>query len=225
MTATVAGSGPLIEHVDEVLSTTRAVRRRLDLERPVPIDVVERCVEMARQAPIAGNVEVCRFVAIDEPNLRAGVAAVYVRAAEDYVYKRNRQTRTGAPAAAMERVLRSAKHLRDHLHEVPMLVLVGTIARPPKAGTGAVASGYYGSVYPTIWSFQLALRSRGLGSSLTCIHLHYAEDVATLLELPENFTQVALLPVAYTLGTDFRPANRPLALERVLHRNRWETSS
>lgn len=216
--------GPVIGSVDELLTTTRAVRRRLDLTRPVPREVLEQCVAMARQAPIAGNVEQCRFIAVDDPQLRDGIAGIYRRAADEFVYG-PRDSRGGAPAlsAQMERVMASARALRDHLHEVPVIVLVGSEARPPKAGTGAHASGFYGSVYPQIWSLQLALRSRGLGSSLTCIHLHYAEQMSELLGLPERFTQVALLPVAYTIGKRFKPAKRSLPGDRVLHFNRWES--
>jgi nitroreductase len=101
-----------------------------------------------------------------------------------------------------------------------VLVLAGSVDRAPREPLGAFASGFYGSVYPAVWSLQLALRARGLGSSLTCIHLHYEDDLARLLSLPDTFRQVALLPVAYTLGLDFKPAPR-LPLEDVLHWNTW----
>ena len=219
----------VVADVDEVLTTTRAVRRRLDLERPVPRTIVEHCIEIARQAPIAENAEVCRFVVVDDPDLRAGLAEVYRRATLDFVLEPMRRraaerAERGEPPRTlppqMQRVLASAFHLREHLHEVPVLVLAGSIDRPPRESLGAHASGFYGSVYPTIWSLQLALRSRGLGSSLTCIHLHYAEDVARLLALPDTFHQVALLPVAYTRGLDFKPAPRPV--ERTVHWNGWQ---
>jgi nitroreductase len=205
-----------------VLATTRAVRRRLDLTRPVPPAVIEECVMLARQAPIAGNVERCRFLAVSRPELRAAIADVYRSAAEEYVYRSAPPPDATADprALAMARVLASAAELRDHLQEVPVLMLVGSEARPPAEGVGAVASGFYGSVYPAIWSFQLALRSRGLGSSLTCIHLHHADRLTEVLRLPTRWVQVALVPVAYTRGLRFHRADRELALSRVL---RWET--
>ncbi len=219
-------SVPLIADVDEVLGTTRAVRRRLDLEREVPLDVIEQCVELARQAPIAKNVEQCRFVAVRDRELRAGLAALYRRAGSEIVLPQMAAAARKAggaakPTAQQRRNMASAMHLTEQLDAVPLLVLAGTVAPPPDEIVGPDASEFYGSVLPTIWSFQLALRSRGLGSSLTSMHLHFADEVAALLDLPDDFTQVALLPVAYTRGTDFRPAERALPLDAVLHVDRW----
>lgn len=218
---------PLIPEIDEVLSTTRAVRRRLDLERAVPLDVIERCVELARQAPIAKNVEQCRFVVVRDPARRAALAALYRRAGTEIVMPRMAAAarRAGGSAAGptpqQRRNMASAMHLAAHLDAVPLLVLAGTIAPAPDEVVGPDASEFYGSVLPTIWSFQLALRSRGLGSSLTSMHLHFADEVAALLGLPDDFTQIALLPVAYTQGTEFRPAERALPLDAVLHVDGW----
>lgn len=222
-------TGAVIASVDEVLTTTRAVRRRLDLTRPVPRAVVEECIEIARQAPIAEAREACRFVAVDDPALRARAAAVYRRATDDFVLgpmrrKADERRARGEPERPrdprLERILASAFHLYEHLAEVPLLILAGSVDRPPRQPLDAHASGFYGSVYPSVWSLQLALRSRGLGSSLTCIHLHYADEMAAVLGLPEEFHQVALLPVAYTLGLRFRPAPR-LPTADVLHWNGW----
>lgn len=219
-------TAPLIPDVDDVLATTRAVRRRLDLERDVPLDVIERCVELARQAPIAKNVEQCRFVAVRDPERRAALAALYRRAGEEIVLPQmlaaaRRAGEAARPTPRQRRNMASAMHLTEHLDAVPLLVLAGTVAAPPDEIVGADASEFYGSVLPTIWSFQLALRSRGLGSSLTSMHLHFADEVAALLGLPDDFTQIALLPVAYTRGTDFRPAERTLPLDAVLRVDGW----
>lgn len=220
---------PVIRDVDEVLTTTRAVRRRLDLERPVPRELVAACVAIAQQAPIAENAEHCRFVVVDDPELRVRMAEVYRSAVEEFVLapmrrKSEERKARGEPSrelpARMQRIMASAYHLVEHLQDVPVLVLAGSTDRAPREPLDAHASGFYGSVYPTIWSLQLALRARGLGSSLTCIHLHLADEMAEVLSLPEEFHQVALLPVAYTLGLDFKPAPRR-PLEEVLRWNGW----
>lgn len=217
-------SALVVTDIDEVLATTRAVRKRIDLDRPVESEVIIECIELARQAPIAENAEVCRFVVVRDPDRRRAVADVYRRAVQDFVLEPLRRRGLefgGGGDSQMARVMDSAAWLNDRLDRVPVLVLAGSMARPPASGTGAHASGYYGSVYPTIWSLQLALRSRGLGSSLTCIHLHYANELTAVLALPERFTQVALLPVGYTVGTDFTPAQRELSTEQVLFWERW----
>ncbi|HST37869.1 MAG TPA: nitroreductase family protein [Conexibacter sp.] len=228
MSATASdASAPLLTDIDEVLSTTRAVRRRLDLDRPVPRAVLERCIELARQAPMAENREVARFVVIEDPGVRAQVAGVYRRAIEDHVttplrISAERRAAAGRPPREvrpeMARAMVSAQHLVDHFHEVPAQILVGSVDRVPQEPRGPFASMFYGSVYPALWSLQLALRSRGLGSALTCIHLHYEREVAQILDLPEQFTQVALLPVAYTRGLDFKVARRAPAEQVVTWR-------
>ena len=224
----------VLTDVDDVLTTTRAVRRRLDLTRDVPRSVIESSIDIARQAPIAENRDVCRFVVVQDPVLRAGVAGVYRRALEDFVLGPMRVKAASRPPSGPSRrrpeidpqtaaVMTSGRYLAERLQDVPALILVGSVGRPPRDGVGAWASGFYGSVYPTVWSLQLALRSRGLGSSLTCIHLHYAAAVAELLGLPDEFVQVALLPVAYTVGTDFKPALRRPPRDEVVFWDRWSS--
>ncbi len=223
----MSSTAAVISDVDEVLRTTRAVRRRIDLTRDVEPEVLADCVELARQAPIAENAEVCRFVVVRDAERRRAVAEVYRQAVQDFVLEplRRRGMEFGAPGdSQLARVMASAAWLNDRLDQVPVQILAGSSARAPREGTGAYASGFYGSVYPAVWSLQLALRSRGLGSSLTCIHLYYAERVRDILDLPERFTQVALLPVGYTVGLDFRPARRELPREQVLFWDRWGTA-
>jgi nitroreductase len=219
----------VVTDVDEVLTTTRAVRRRLDLGRPVARELIEECIGIAQQAPIAENAEVCRFVVVDDAAMRAEMAEVYRQAVQQFVIeplqRRSEERKArGEPSrempARMQRIMASAYHLVEHLHEVPVLVLAGSVDRAPREPLDAHASGFWGSVYPTVWSLQLALRSRGLGSSLTCIHLHLADEMAKVLSLPESFHQAALLPVAYTIGLDFKPAPR-LPREEVVHWNGW----
>lgn len=201
--------------LDTVLTTTRSVRRRLDLDRPVPRAVVLECLRLALQAPTGADAEDWRFVLIGDPQVRAAVAAEYRRVFEQQV--RPRLAGIAEEGGRRARVYRGAEHLADHLHRVPWLVVA--CATRPNPGPWAAPS-LYGSVFPAVWSFQLALRSRGLGSLLTTLHLREPAAVAATLGIPDGVTQCALVPVAYTIGTDFRPAaRRPLS--DVVFADRW----
>lgn len=183
-----------------VLTTTRAVRRRLDLERPVPRQLLEECVEVATQAPAGSNRHRYRFVLVDDEGQRAELGMLYRRAFAAYEEQ---------PGAAVGKVLESARHLAEHLHEVPALVVPCMVGRIEGLRTSREQSGYWGSVYPAVWSFMLAARTRGLGTALTTMHLRYEEEVARILGIPfEKVTQVCLIPVAFTIGDDFRPVLR-----------------
>lgn len=212
-----------------VLTTTRAVRRRLDFDRPVALDVVTECLELALQAPTGADSEDWRFVVIGDPGLKQAIGEEYRRAFDRYVGPRLPGLLAGAsdPLAAGQslepsrvrktRVYSSAAYLAKNMGRAPWLVLA--CAERPQPGPELAAS-LYGSVFPAVWSFQLALRSRGLGSLITTLHLRDPDGVARLLNIPRNVTQCALLPVAYTLGTDFRPAaRRPIT--QVAFRDQW----
>jgi nitroreductase len=204
---------------DELLATTRAVRRRLDLDRPVPRQVVLDCLSLAVQAPTGGNSQGWRWVVVDDPVQRAGLADLYRQGASTYL------AQAGAAAAARgdqqtERVYDSAQYLADNLEKVPVLVIPCIEGRPQENAPAAMLAGLYGSIFPAVWSFQLALRARGLGSALTTLHLVHEQAAAALLGLPEHILQVALLPVGYTRGGDFKRANRP-PVETITHWNRW----
>jgi nitroreductase len=204
---------------DELLATTRAVRKRLDLDRAVPRAVILECLELAVQAPTGGNSQGWRWIIVDEPAQRAALAELYRKAARDYLAQ--------AQAAAAERgdtqtarVYGSAVWLTDNLEKVPVHVIPCIEGRPPADAPAAMLAGVYGSIFPAVWSFQLALRARGLGSALTTLHLVHEQEAARLLGLPDNLMQVALLPVGYTKGTDFKRAARP-PVDTVTHWNRW----
>ena len=207
-----------LQDFDHVLMTTRAVRKRLDLERPVDPAVISECIELAAQAPIGSNVHSWRFLVVTDPELRAAIGDYYRRGASEYLAA----GRAMAKTPAQVRVSDSSTYLMENFGRVPVHVLALMKGRPP-AGDQALA-GYYGSVMPAIWSFALALRSRGLGSAWTTLHLAYEREVAELLGIPANVTQVALLPVAYTIGQDFKPAARP-PMERLASWNRYGESA
>lgn len=208
-----------IPMTDELLATTRAVRKRLDLEREVPRSIIEECLELAVQAPTGSNSQTWRWVVVDDADIRKGLADLYRRSADAYL------SNAGAEAdkrgdQQTQRVFSSAVYLAEHLQEVPIHVIPCVEGRPPAETPPAMLAGLYGSIFPAVWSFQLALRARGLGSVLTTLHLAYEKEAAALLGLPDNVLQVALLPVAYTLGTDFKRAERP-PISTITHWNGW----
>ena len=201
---------------DELLNTTRSVRKRLDLTKPVPREVIDECLQLAVQAPTGSNVLGWRWIVIDDSDTRAALAALYRRSAEGYLSAASEQASSGADAQT-QRVFSSAMYLMEHLQEVPVHLIPCIQGNPPNGLAGA---GFYASIYPAVWSFQLALRARGLGSCLTTLHLAHADEAAALLGIPEGITQTALLPVAYTVGTDFKLANRSPVSE-ITHWNSW----
>jgi len=204
---------------DELLATTRAVRKRLDLTREVPRETINECLELAVQAPTGSNSQGWRWLVIDDPATRQALAELYKRGGSEYLTAAGAEAEKGDDAQA-KRVFSSANYLMDHLHEVPVHVIPCIQGRPNPKAPAAMSAGLYGSIFPAVWSFQLALRARGLGSALTTLHLAYEQEAAELLGVPEDMHQVALLPVAYTLGTDFKRAKRPPVAE-ITHWNRW----
>jgi nitroreductase len=204
---------------DHLLTTTRAVRKRLDLTRPVPRWVVLECLRLAIQAPTGGNSQGWRWLVVDDPDLRAQLAALYRKRANPYLGG----YRELAPDAKNP-VLDSSEYLTEHLHEVPVFVIPCILGRLPGAPSNEEGAGFYGSILPAVWNFQLALRSRGLGSVFTTLHLAYEEDAGKILGIPETVTQAALIPVAYTIGDDFKPAARR-PVEEITYWNGWKRTS
>ncbi|MCC7076560.1 MAG: nitroreductase family protein [Acidimicrobiia bacterium] len=211
-----------IRVVDELLTTTRAVRKRLDMDRGVPLDVVLECLRLAIQAPTGSNAQGWRWIVVQDADAKGGLAALYRRAFEQYMGAASGQsTPKASNPSQMERVRSSAVHLAENMHRAPVLVVPCILGRDPGgASSDMSAAGLYGSIVPAIWSFQLALRSRGLGSTYTTLHLAYEAEAAELLGIPDTVTQVALLPVAYTQGTDFKPAQRR-PVEEITYLDRW----
>ncbi len=193
-----------LEQTDALLSTTRAVRKRLDLEREVPDDVLLACLQLAVQAPTGSNQQGWRWMVIRDTDTKEALADLYRAAGGDYLASAAADVESGTQQG---RVMDSANYLAQNLGRVPVLVIPLIIGRLPDNSTGA-AAGLMGSIMPAMWSFQLALRSRGLGSCLTTLHLGKEQEAADLLGIPDHMTQAGLLPVAYTKGTDFQAAKR-----------------
>jgi nitroreductase len=204
-----------IASVDELLTTTRSVRRRLDLTRPVGRDVILECLQIAMQAPTASNAQDWRWLVITDPDKRAEIAEIYRSIGERYLPR----MAASESDPQTRRVLRSALTLTDTLAEVPVHV-IPCLQRRFDGNDLVVASSAWASIIPAGWSFMLALRSRGLGSVWTTMHLAKEREVAELLGIPDTVTQAALFPVAYTIGTDFKPAARPPA-ETITYWDGW----
>lgn len=181
------------------------------------------CLELALQAPTGGNTQRWRWMVIDDPELRLGIADLYRRSWEPYIEARRAEAQA-AGRGTDEAIVGSSSYLADHLHEVPVLVIPVALDRLPPGTAPVDVAGYFGSILPAAWSFMLALRSRGLGSAWTTLHLAYEKEAAGLLGIPDTVTQVALLPVAYTIGDEFRPARRKPAAE-VAYFNQWGQKS
>jgi len=205
---------------DKLLSTTRAVRKRLDLERPVEPEVVLDCIRLSQQAPTGSNQQGWRWLVVTEPDKKKALAELYGKAGSDYLQAGKKQAAVSGHVQTA-RVLDSAYYLVEHLHDVPVLVIPCLKGRLPDGAPAAMGAGYFGSIFPAVWSFQLALRSRGLGSVLTTLHLAFADQAAELLGIPADVTQCGLLPVAYTKGLDFKPATRRPP-QHITYWNTWK---
>lgn len=208
-----------LKSTDKLLSTTRAVRKRLDLERPVEPEVIEDCLRLAIQAPTGSNAQGWRWLVITDAEQRKELAALYRRGAGDYLAQAENTARQQGNTQNA-RIFDSAVYLMEHLAEVPVHVIPCIQGRLPDNST-IVAAGLFGSIFPAVWSFQMALRSRGLGSALTTLHLFFEKEAAELLAIPDDYMQAGLLPVAYTKGTDFKPAKRR-PVEEITYWNGWK---
>jgi nitroreductase len=204
--------------VDELLTTTRSVRRRLDLTRPVDRDVILECIRLAMQAPTASNAQDWRWMVVTDADKRAAIADIYRSIGAQYLAYAAENTTD----PQTQRVYQSAMSLTDTLAQVPVHVIPCLEQRIDGAELG-IAAAAWASIIPAGWSFLLALRSRGLGSVWTTMHLFKEKEVAELLGIPAAVTQAALFPVAYTIGTDFRPAERPPA-ETITYWDSWGDS-
>jgi nitroreductase len=206
---------------DELLTTTRSVRKRLDLERPVPLELVRECLEIALQAPSGSNRQTWHWLVVTDADQRHALGELYRRAVDAYLESPGAAGKLFSDdperAAVQERVGGSVAYLGKHMRDVPVLVV--PCLQVARLTTGNQA-GTWGSILPAVWSYMLAARVRGLGTAWTTLHLAYEDEAAQILGLPDDVRQAALVPTAYYTGTKFKPAAR-LPLDRVLHLDRW----
>ena len=216
--------------VDHVLATTRSVRLRLDLDREVPRNLIDEALELALQSPTGANTQTWRFMVITEPDIKAGIADCYRRGADKYIADQTAMTRTGVSAtrdfdendmrqSQKAGVWKSSSHLLENMHRVPAMILPCIESRFEHEEPFVQAS-MYGSILPAAWSLMLALRARRIASAWTSLHLIYEQEVRELLGMPDNYTQGALLPIAWLKGGELKRAKR-LPLSEVCFWNRW----
>ena len=212
-----------VQKSDQLLTTTRSVRKRLDLGRPVERAVIEECLEIAIQAPTGGNSQGWHFVVVTDAEKKAEIGELYRQSFYIYAQSRSEQTASSGQGELYQqqrlRVAKSAVYLANHMAEVPVMIIPCIHGRVEKLGVLEQA-GLYGSILPAAWSLMLALRARGLGAAWTTLHLRYEEKIAKLLGIPAGVTQAALLPVAYFMGEDFQPAKR-IPAQEVTSWNGW----
>jgi nitroreductase len=207
---------------DEVLTTTRSVRKRLDFDRPVEREVLMECLEIALQAPTASNSQGWQWLFVEDPAKKRAIADFYRGNFEEYRKNPRSANYPDGDLRAEHRdaVTASAQYLSDRMHEAPVLMIPLIEGRLDGFPVFAAAS-VWGSILPAVWSFMLALRERGLGTAWTTLHLPNEKEVAEILSIPfDRFTQAGLFPIAYTLGTDFKLAAR-LPAEQLVHWDEW----
>ncbi|HAP77326.1 MAG TPA: nitroreductase [Acidimicrobiaceae bacterium] len=211
---------------DELLSTTRAVRKRLDFDRPVPDDLIRECVELAMQSPSGSNNMSMQFVVVRDPAKRAAIGEVYrqcygIYTQLDGIYIRSIDKGADDANAQQQRSADSADFLGEHMGEAPALVIACTAGARVDGVPAMMASSMMGNVLPAMWSFMLAARARGLGTCWTTVHLMMEQQVADIVGIPfDTVQQVCLSPLAFTRGTDFKPAARPPA-DTIIHWDQW----
>ncbi|HEX3786835.1 MAG TPA: nitroreductase family protein [Pseudonocardiaceae bacterium] len=206
---------------DQLLTTTRSVRKRLDLQRPVPLDLIRECLEIALQAPSGSNTQTWQWIVVTDAEQRAALGELYRRAVEGYLASPHAAGKLFADdpdrGPVQQRIGGSVAYLGEHMGDAPVLLVPCIQASSLPAGN---QSGLWGSILPAVWSYMLAARARGLGTAWTTLHLTFEKEANEILGLPADIHQAALIPTAYSIGTDFKPAHRQ-PLDDVLHLDRW----
>ncbi|MGE0881500.1 MAG: nitroreductase family protein [Acidimicrobiia bacterium] len=202
---------------DELLTTTRAVRRRLDFDKPVERDVLLECLDIALQAPSGSNSQRWHWLFVSDADKKKALADLY---RQQFGKAYGSISGAGTLDATGTRVWSSANYLAENFEKVPVMMVACQWGRVDHGDTNAQA-GFWGSLLPAVWSFMLALRARGLGSAWTTMHLAYEREAADILGIPyEKVTQGGLFPIAYTQGTDFKPGDRK-SHESIVHWDTW----
>jgi nitroreductase len=236
--------------IDELLTTTRAIRQRLDLDNPVDLTVVEECVRIALQAPSGSNEQSWHWIVVTDPEVRARLGELYLEAFNERRARASAAAGRATPAPrtpegpqavpdvaaagdtvprhtvandSRRRVMRSSTYLAENLARVPVHIVPCVRSYLPHhpADAELIRATLYASIFPAVWNLQLALRSRGYGSCLTTLHLMRHAQAADLLGIPAGYAQACLLPVARLTGENtFSPAVRQ-PLESVMSRDRF----
>jgi nitroreductase len=204
---------------DEVLKTTRSVRKRLDFDKPVERAIVEECLEIALQAPTGSNSQGWHWIIVEDAAKKKALADIYRKNWELYANMPGREFAAGDSRGERMGLVRDSA---GFLEKAPMLMIPCIDGRLDNLPAFAAASTW-GSLLPAVWSFMLALRERAMGSAWTTIHLMNGgeKEAADLLGIPfDKVTQGGLFPIAYTIGTEFKPAKRE-PLSKVLHWDKW----
>ena len=210
-------------HTHKILTTTRAVRKRLDFDRPVPRELIMECLEIAVQAPTGSNSQGWQWMIVTDPEKKQVIGDLYRQSYYPYSASKSPQYAEDDPRLKqLPRVASSAQYLAERVHEVPVMVIPCIRGRVDRPGvTNVQIAGLYGSILPAAWSFMLAARARGLGTAWTTFHLKYEREVAELLGIPyERYTQAALITVGFYTGDEFKPADR-IPLEPIVHWDAW----
>ncbi len=214
---------------DELLSTTRAVRKRLDLDREVPMDVIKECMELAVQAPSGSNAQGWQFMFVTDKEKIAKIGEYYAQAFGLYkdmpmaIHHLHQESGDSTLTNSQTRSASSADFLGENMGKVPAMLIPCIAGRTDTEATSnaLTQTAILGSIIPAAWNFMLAARARGIGTSWTTLHLMHEKEIADLLGIPyDDFMQVALIPIAYTKGTNFKRAYRP-PVETVMHVDSW----
>jgi len=210
-------------NTERLLTATRSARKSLDVTAPVDIEVIRDCLGIGLQAANGSNQQSWRWVIVTDKTLRERIAALY---RETYLEKVGGQLIAGfLPSDSPEsRLMSSTEWLVEHLAEVPIHVIPCYEPTYPRqdGDESFYLATLYGSIFPAVWNFQLALHTRGYGTCITTLHLHHERAVGKLLGIPDSYVQGCLLPVGrLRSGHEFRPAPRR-PIDEVVAINGWE---
>ena len=203
----VSDKSELSNIFEDIVSTTRSVRKRIDFERPIDPEAIYHCVDLAAQAPTSVGNETWRFLVVDERSKKKQLGDIYRRSFDEYLeIRKQEREETGEEETELSP---NYRFLADNIHRFPALLLVCREGRPPDELAGQIA--FFGSVIPAAWSLMMALRSLRIGSTWTTLHARYEEQVREVLGIPANVTVCILLPIGYMLGANLRRADRASA--------------